>query len=517
MSYLQLVAVGLAAVTLAGAATPRAMAQNAVAPPSDFNGDGFDDLAIGIRDEAIGSVLGAGSVQVLYGGKQGLDASSGQSWHRGISGVPGNVTEGEGFGTVVATGDFNGDGMNDLAIGAPAAPFSGASLVGSVLVLYGSATGLSAEGSQPFEPGQFSGLFLGAALAAGDFDADGFDELAVGVPGDFGTRGSVVIFPGSTDGLLFGPGVTVKLSKSQIDPPGEGGEGQFLGKALAGGDFNKDGFIDLAIGAPGGGPAEGGIVYAVFGTSDGLKPSAVMPFTQDDSLMLGEGQVDDDFGAVLVAADFDGNATSDLAIGIPGENVAGKSPGAVAVLYGFGSGLTAQNNQLWHQDVPGIGGAVEDNDFFGRRLAGADFNGDGFFDLAVGVPFENFVGHNRAGVLHVIYGSDERLGAPRGQLWHHDSPNVARAVEASEAFGAGLGAGDFDGDGFGDLAIGVPGERFAGTESAGGITVLYGAPGQLSARHNQFWYQGSDGVAGEVEQDDHFGGALSGGDADSIF
>ena len=78
-----------------------------------------------------------------------------------------------------------------------------------------------------------------------------------------------------------------------------------------------------------------------------------MPFTQDDSLMLGEGEVDDHFGAVLVAADFDGNATSDLAIGIPGENVAGKSPGAVAVVYGFGSGLTAQNNQLWHQERPG--------------------------------------------------------------------------------------------------------------------------------------------------------------------
>lgn len=514
--------IGVVVVTvvflLVGIHDVRAQSQfNSVLNP-DFNGDGFDDLAIGVPGEEISTVQEAGAIQVLYGSVQGLTISGNQFWHRGVEGIPGDLNPGEKLGSVIATGDFNGDGYTDLVAASPFTSLSGRSNVGSVLVLYGSMVGLSAQGSQSFQPDAAIRLFFGASLAAGDFDADGYDDLAIGTPGDLGARGSVAILPGSEEGLLWEPGIASKLTKSQItNPPGEGKQGDLFGKALAAGDFNKDGFADLAIGAPQDVLTGTGILYAVFGTSDGLKPSASQSFTQDSSLVLDQSEIGDQFAQSLIAGDFDGNGASDLAIGIPGEDLAGNSnAGAVAVLQGF-TGLTTQNNQLWHQDIPGVSGAVETDDSFGARLATGDFNGDTFFDLAIGVPREDFANQEDAGVIHVLYGSPQSLSANNEQLWHHDSPNIARAVEESETFGAALGTGDFNGDGFHDLAIGVPGERFAGTSDAGGVTVLYGSLNGLQASNNQFWYQDGDGMPGGVENGDRFGGSLSGGDADSPF
>ena len=134
--------------------------------------------------------------------------------------------------------------------------------------------------------------------------------------------------------------------------------------------------------------------------------------------------------------------------------------GAVNVLYGSALGLTAWGNQLWHQNSSGIQSAIEALDFFGKSLAAGDFNNDGFFDLAIGVPGESLGSVAGAGVLHVLYDSVSGLTAQGNQLWHLDSPGIIGSPDSSDAFGGALVAfAEVDHDpASGDLAL--PGETF---------------------------------------------------------
>ncbi|MGI8876198.1 MAG: hypothetical protein ACR2KP_18110 [Egibacteraceae bacterium] len=214
-----------------------------------------------------------------------------------------------------------------------------------------------------------------------------------------------------------------------------------------------------------------------------------------------------------VSGDFNGDGTDDLAIGVPGEGFGGNDfAGVVQVIYGStGPGLAAPGNQLWHQDSPGIKEVAEDGDQFGSSLAAGDFDGDGTDDLAIGAHFETFGGNNRAGVVQVLYGTAGGLDAAGNQLWSQDSPQIKEVAEGGDFFGEALAAGDFDGDGVDDLAIGAPGESFGGKDSAGVVQVLYGTSGGLAAAGNQLWHQDSPGIKEVAESADRFGEVLPGG------
>jgi hypothetical protein len=147
----------------------------------------------------------------------------------------------------------------------------------------------------------------------------------------------------------------------------------------------------------------------------------------------------------------------------------------------------------------------------------SDFNGDGYEDLAIG-SLGN--GEDVAGAVNVIYGSPSGLRAtasgttPDDQFWNQDSPGVDNAPELRDEFGSSLATGDFNDDGFSDLAIGVPGESIGTTEEAGAVHVLYGSSSglQTSSPADQFWHQGKPGVDDVEEQDDGFGSSLAVGD-----
>jgi hypothetical protein len=432
----------------------------------DFNNDGFTDLAIGIPFEDVGTVVGAGSVEVLYGSAGGLQATSpdDQFWNQDSTGVKGSAETDDQFGTALATGDFNSDGFADLAIGSPFDEPEGVTDAGETILLYGTAGGLQAT---------------------------------------------------SPDDQLWHQNSTGVVDKAEV--------GDEFGSSLAAGDFNGDGFDDLAIGVPlenVGAIADAGAVNVLYGSAGGLQADAPADqfWNQDSTGVLGDAGADDAFGSSLSAGDFNADGYADLAIGIPKETVSGKdNAGAAAVLYGSVTQLQADapDDQLWNRDSASVMSGAETSDKFGRELAAGDFNGDGFADLCVGVSKDDVDSNSihDAGSVSVLYGSPGGLQAtsPNDQFWSQNSDSVLDKSEKADHFGDAVAGGDFNGDGFEDLAIGVPDEDLSGGANAGMMNVLYGSSGGLQATspNDQQWNQNTIDVADDAEAGDHFGNALA--------
>jgi hypothetical protein len=443
----------------------------------DFNGDGRDDVAIGVPNESISGVTGAGAVHVFYGRSAStFNTATDQFWHQDVPGVQGAAETNDHFGAALAAGDFNKDGFDDLAIGIPDEDSpSTVSNSGAVIVLYGTASGLSATNNQFWGQNATgiadtseSGDRFGAALAVGDFNGNGFDDLAIGVPGEDIEN----TFPFPTD-------------------------------------------------------FDAGSVHVIYGSSSRLTSTGSQRWTQDSSGILDETEIGDQFGFSLAAGDFNGDGRDDLAVGIPFEDfgtaILDNDSGAVAVLYGSSTGVSS-TDQFWTQDSSGIADETEGGDNFGFSVAAGDFNGDGRDDLAIGVPSEDLGIDIDTGLVHVIYGTTSNLSSTNSQIWTQDSSNTVNnndtnvtaaiqdTTESGDRFGYALTAADFNNDNRDDLAIGVPGEDIAGNSDAGAVNVIFGKRSGLNASMNQLWHQGISSVPGILENGDQFGYALAAGD-----
>ncbi|MCB9763601.1 MAG: FG-GAP repeat protein [Alphaproteobacteria bacterium] len=468
-------------------------------PSADFNDDGYADLVVGAPGVAAGGDTESGRVYLYYGdpaGHSGYDTRI----DRDTSGVEGVTEAYDRFGQATAFGDFNGDGYDDLIVGAPGDTVNGQGSAGAINVLYGSASGVSTSGGALITEDDTSGASeagddFGAALAVGDFDRDGYDDLAVGVPGqDVGSKagaGALRVFYGSATGLSAADEDAWNQDSSGVVSTASAG-GAF-GSALAVGDFDKDGYDDLAVSAPYddvGGTPEAGLVVVFPGSSGGITASGDSRWHQDISGVQDVVEQGDHYGAALTAGDFDNDGYDDLAIGIPDEVIGGIASGKINVLFGSDAGLSSAGNQDWHQDSVGVNGSNENGDRYGAALRAGDFDRDGFMDLAIGVPGDEINGKGGAGWVNVLFGSGAGLSSAPDQGWHQDTSGVMDVAEAGDAFGSALAVGDWDGDFAVDLAIGVPGEN-----SGGGFMVLYAQPSSgLTATGDELYTHNSSGA-----------------------
>ncbi|TAH34960.1 MAG: hypothetical protein EYC70_14280 [Planctomycetota bacterium] len=150
--------------------------------------------------------------------------------------------------------------------------------------------------------------------------------------------------------------------------------------------------------------------------------------------------------------------------------------------------------------------------------AAQDFNNDGYDDLVIGVPDEDIGSIADAGAVHVLYGSASGPILSGFQTWSQDASGVNDSCEAYDRFGYSLACGDFNNDGYDDLAIGVPYEDIVITwlfeyTDAGMVQVLYGGPGGLSASGNSWYTEGSFGTS-NLDDYDNFGFSLAAGNFD---
>ena len=468
---------------------------------------------------------------------------------RGIANGLHERCEGNGGGGGVARGDFNADGLADLAVGVPFEDQDGINAVGGVNVFYGSATGLTSAADLFLDETDFgfsytSNDHFGWALASGDFNGDTFADLAIGMPdadiGSISSAGRVLLIDGSPSGLNL-----ATAREFPLLPSGQRGGG--AGTALVWADFNADGFGDLAVGVPGAAVSyrhlptlcaidhtvSAGEVEVYYGSSAGLTELGAQRLFQKYDSCSSNGGIGylapndgDGFGSALAAGNFNGDtlngrAVFDLVIGAPFDNLQPlpvslggvADAGVVYVIPGGTNGLNGGRAWTLSQSTSGIGGDAEAGDQFGRALASGDFNADLHDDLAIGVPFEDLVDNTRAdaGAVHVLFGSfaSGELVTTAGSLFISQSNTPGNTNETGDRFGWALATGRFNNDFRSDLAIGSPGEDIGATVDAGIVQVIYGSSLGLSLTTAQAWRQGAGGIPDAAEAGDQFGYALS--------
>ncbi len=397
----------------------------------DIDGDGWQDVVVATlyADDR------QGGGYVVHGPLSGV-SSLGVAGHQ-INGS--SVTR--GAGRSIGTGDADGDGFEDVIFGAPwLSP-------GSAWVVFGPVS----DDVELHTAGAVltGGHGTGHGSDLGDVNGDGVADAVIGAyDNDDGGNASGTVY------VEYGPlsGAVTLTSEADASLIGQSA-GDYTGRAIrAGVDVDGDGVGDMLIPASGSGYGGGssGAAYVVYGPVTGT-----MDLESADVFMVGE-RASDYAGIALAMGDFNGDGLGDVAVGSYG-NAAGTNAGAAYLV--FGPGLASMDLGSADMIVRGSGGSLT-----GSGLAIGDVNGDEALELLVGTPLESSNGAC-AGAAHLFYGPmSGTYGITDSQAWVYGE-------SAADTAGQGLAIGDLDGDGWGELLIGAPGEATGGS-GAGAVYVL---------------------------------------------
>ncbi|WP_088314772.1 FG-GAP repeat protein [Kineosporia sp. R_H_3] len=410
----------------------------------DFDGDGCGDLAIG----APGENGGRGSVTILFGNASVPNRVFGESSFSGATARPG-----EQFGAVLLTAELDGDARTDLVIGAfgERVTSTGTEQGGFAVVTGAQLAARTATFPQPVVSAASAGVpgtpengdRFGRALATGDFDGDGDDDLAVGVPGENAGRGAVVVLSNPGGGIRA-PFTARAFDQDSPGVPGTAEPGDLFGAALAAGDVGFPGVFteDLAVGAPGENASAGSVTF-VPGTAAGPTGAGSTVVTQATRGVAGAPAPGDRFGAALLVAAFDEKSSrNSVVIGAPGDVVSGHAgAGSVTFLEESATGPTPLPDLTivgtFTQDSARVPGTAEAGDGFGSTLSG--HGGATDWSLLIGVPGEDLGGVAGAGAVNWFDGSDGGGASPLGTtLVEADTPGIVGVRDTGGRFGAAL-------------------------------------------------------------------------------
>ncbi|MGV6876647.1 DUF4214 domain-containing protein [Pseudochelatococcus sp. B33] len=456
-----------------------------VSSAGDINGDGIDDFIVGAYFSAPDGREYAGSAYVIYGSKEGLadidllnlDAAQGFT-------IKGASVGDRAGASVSSAGDFNGDGIDDIIVGAYLADPDGRAHAGSAYVIYGQAGartdidlaslssdhGISIKGAADNDRTGYSVRNLG------DVNGDGIDDIVVGAyyAGHDGIdyAGAAYIIYGKAEGLTDIDLASLAATQGIVIRGLEWGHRVSVSVSGAG-DVNGDGIADIVIGAEGAnaeGRMRAGATYVIYGKNDGIDTIDLSDLAPTQGFTItGATELDYLGRRVTSAGDINNDGIDDLIVSTDDIN-GGESRGdeGAYVIYGkqggpgdidlseFGASQGFRISGVSHQDPAA------------HHLGGAgDVNGDGIDDIIIGSFHVDADGRNRAGSAYVIFGKDGGLDDVDVARLTPADGFVIKGAHAQDFAGISVGgAGDVNGDGINDLLVGATG--------AGAAYVIFG-------------------------------------------
>ncbi len=492
----------------------------------DVNGDGYADVIIGARfADPNGS--SSGESYVVFGKSDGFDAAIELSSLDGTNGfVINGIDSSDESGTSVSgAGDVNGDGYDDLIIGAPDGDPNSKSNAGESYVVFGANVDFnpvlelsSLDGTNGFVingigGGDTSGW---SVSSAGDINGDGYDDLIIGAryadPNGSSSGESYVVFGASG-------GFDAAIELSSLDGNngfilnGLGSDARSGWSVSSAGDINGDGYDDLLIGAVWAAPNskyKAGAAYVVFGKSGSFDAAIELSGLNGNNGFVLNGASAGDFTGASIsnAGDVNGDGYDDIIIGANLADPNGSSSGESYVLFGSGG---AFDSVIELSNLDGNNGftlnGIDAGDRSGRPVSSAgDVNGDGYDDILIGAPLADPTDKSNAGESYLMFGKSGDFD-PVIELSSLEGNNgfVINGIDSGDNSGRRSGlsaAGDVNGDGYDDLIIGAKGADPNGSES-GESYVIFGGPTLFGDDDTS----GDDTIFGTSNDDTYDGGA----------